>query len=82
MAHFPVSRALRGEIQRDINQIKRKKRGSIRVPIGYQLTHRRGYEVRKNYGYKYSDLQIIKNHKTQHKHDGYRRKKKSKGAYT
>ncbi|QTD40857.1 T7SS effector LXG polymorphic toxin [Sporosarcina sp. Te-1] len=69
-----VSTALRGEIKRDINEIKLGKRKNIRVPQGYHLAHRRGYEARKGYGYKYSDLQTIKSHKTQHKHDGYGRK--------
>jgi len=71
-----LSRALRGEIKRDINEIKRGKRKNIRVPQGYHLAHRRGYEANKGFGYKYSDLQIIKNHRTQHKHDGYGKKKK------
>ncbi|MEF2294085.1 polymorphic toxin type 8 domain-containing protein, partial [Virgibacillus dokdonensis] len=49
-----VSSALRGEIRRDINEIKLGKRKNIRVPQGYHLAHRRGYEARKGYGYKYS----------------------------
>ena len=70
-----VSSALRGEIKRDINEIKKGKRSNIRVPQGYQLAHRRGFEASKGFGYKHSDLQIIKNHKTQHKHDNYGRKR-------
>jgi RHS repeat-associated protein len=69
-----VSSALRGEIKRDINEIKRGKRPTIRVPKGYQLAHRRGFEARKGYGYAHSDLQIIKNHKIQHKYDKYGRR--------
>ena len=66
-----VSSTLRGEIKRDINEIKRGKRKNIRVPVGYQMAHRRGYEARKGFGYKYSDLNTIENHKRQHKIDGY-----------
>lgn len=70
------SSALRGEIKRDINEIAIGKRKNIRVPQGHELAHRRGYEARKGYGYEHSDLQVIKNHRTQHKHDGYGKKKK------
>lgn len=68
-----ITSALRGEILRDINQIHRK---NIRVPSGYEMAHRRGYEARKGYGYEYSDLNTIENHKRQHKIDGYGRKGK------
>ncbi len=71
-----LPRHICSEIKRDINAIKRKsrnKRGvarkSIRVPNGYQLAHRRGYEDRKGYGYKYIVLQNTKNHKIQHRYD-------------
>ncbi|XQY93684.1 DNRLRE domain-containing protein [Metabacillus sp. HB246100] len=66
-----VSRSLRGEIKRDINQIKRGKRKTIRVPKGYHLRHRYGFEAKKGYGYKHSDLQTIRSHRTQHKYHGY-----------
>ena len=66
-----VSSALRGEIKRDINEIKSGKRNNIRVPNGYEMAHRRGYEARNGYGYEHSDLQMISNHRTQHKIDGY-----------
>ncbi|GGJ94746.1 hypothetical protein GCM10007063_16600 [Lentibacillus kapialis] len=71
-----VSTSLKGEIKRDINEIALGKRKNIRVPKGYQLAHRRGYEARWGYGYEHSDLQIIKSHRTQHKHDGYGKKLK------
>ncbi|MCZ0756212.1 polymorphic toxin type 8 domain-containing protein [Anoxybacillus sp. J5B_2022] len=74
-----VSSALRGEIKRDMNEIAAGKRKNIRVPQGYELAHRRGYEARNGYGYEHSDLQMIKNHRTQHKHDGYGKKKKNNG---
>ena len=64
-----LSSALRGEIKRDINQIKRKKRKNIRVPKGHQMAHKRGYEARKGYGYEYSNLNTISDHKRQHKFD-------------
>jgi len=69
-----ASSALRGEIKRDINEIQRGKRKSIRVPSGYQMAHRRGYEARKGFGYEFSDLNTIENHRRQHKIDGYGRK--------
>ncbi|MGY0374216.1 polymorphic toxin type 8 domain-containing protein [Clostridium sp. JNZ J1-5] len=72
---YKVSSALRGEIKRDINLIKKGKRKTIRVPNGYELAHKRGFEARKGYGYKHSDLQIIKNHRTQHKYDKYGRRR-------
>ena len=71
-----VSSALKGEIIRDINEIQRGKRKNIRVPSGYQMAHRRGYEARKGYGYEFSDLNTIENHKRQHKIDGYGRRRK------
>jgi hypothetical protein len=40
-----VSRSLRGGIERDINQMKRGKRTTIRVPQGYQMAHKRGFEA-------------------------------------
>lgn len=64
-----VSSALRGEIKRDINEMQRGKRKNIRVPSGYQMAHRRGYEARKGYGYEYSDLNTVENHKRQHRID-------------
>ncbi|WP_045520320.1 DNRLRE domain-containing protein [Neobacillus niacini] len=66
-----VSRSLRGEIKRDINEIKRNKRKNIRVPKGYHLRHRYGYEAKKGYSYKYTDLQTIRSHRVQHKYHGY-----------
>ena len=71
-----VSSALRGEIICDINEIKRGKRKNIRVPSGYQLAHRRGYEARNGFGYEHSDLNTTDNHKRQHKIDGYGRRNK------
>jgi RHS repeat-associated protein len=68
-----VSRSLRGEIKRDINMIKNGKRKTIRVPNGYEMAHRRGFEARKGFGYSHSDLQVIKNHRTQHRIDNYGR---------
>ena len=64
-----VSSALRGEIKRDINQIKRGKRTTIRVPSGYQMAHKRGYEARKGFDYGYSVLNDTNLHKLQHKYD-------------
>lgn len=66
-----LSSALRGEIKRDINEIAAGKRNNIRVPEGYNLAHRRGYEAKNGYGYEYSDLQDIGLHKLQHSIEGY-----------
>lgn len=51
-----VSSAPRGEIRRGKGTI-------IRVPQGYQLVHKRGYEARKGFGYKYSNLNGAKLYK-------------------
>lgn len=71
-----VSSSLRGEIKRDVNEIKKGKRKNIRVPKGYELAHRRGKEARYGFGYEESDLQVIKNHRTQHKIDKYGKRRK------
>ncbi|WP_282156222.1 polymorphic toxin type 8 domain-containing protein [Cytobacillus gottheilii] len=67
-----VSRSLRGEIKRDINLIKKKKRKTIRVPKGYNLAHKTGFEARKGYGYKHTRLQEIRGHRNYHKIHGYK----------
>ena len=67
-----LSSALRGEIKRDINMIKRGQRTTIRVPYGYHLSHRIGFSANKGYSYAYSDLQIIATHRTHHRIFGWR----------
>ena len=67
-----LSSSLRGEIKRDMNQIARGKRKTIRVPSGYQMSHRIGYPARKGFSYKYSDLNTIAGHRLHHKVFGYR----------
>jgi hypothetical protein len=71
-----LSSALKGELKRDINEISGGKRSNVRVPTGYELAHKRGLEASKGYSYENSDLQIIKNHRTQHKYDNYGKGKK------
>jgi RHS repeat-associated protein len=66
-----VSSVDRGWIKQELNQIKRGKRKTVRVPVGKELAHRRGFEAKKGYGYEYSDLQDIDIHKIQHKYEGY-----------
>jgi RHS repeat-associated protein len=66
-----VSSGDRGWIKQDMNQIERGKRKNIRVPPGKELAHRRGFEAKKGFDYEHSDLQVIDNHKLQHKHEGY-----------
>ena len=62
-----LSSALRGEIKRDMNAIARGTRKTIRVPTGYEMAHRIGYEARNGYSYLYSDLNIIRQHRLHHK---------------
>ncbi|MBC1227608.1 polymorphic toxin type 8 domain-containing protein [Listeria booriae] len=77
-----LPRHIRGSIKSDINAIKRKSknkngraRKTIRVPRGYEMAHKRGYEARKGYGYKYTVMQNIRNHRTQHRYDDNGRKR-------
>lgn len=64
-----VARHLRGWIRQEIND---KSRTNIRRPPGYQLAHRRGFEARLGFGYRFSDLQTKILHRLQHRHEGYR----------
>jgi hypothetical protein len=66
-----VSSADRGWIQQEMNSIARGQRTSIRVPPGNVLAHRRGFEAKNGFSYKYSDLQNVDLHKLQHKYEGY-----------
>ena len=59
----------RGWLKQELNQIKRKKRSSLRNPPGKVLAHERGREAAKGYSYKYSNLQDIDLHELQHSHD-------------
>ena len=61
-----LSSALRGEIKRDMNMIARGQRNTIRVPSGYNLSHRIGYSAKNGFSYAYSDLQTIAGHKLHH----------------
>jgi hypothetical protein len=82
---WAVSKTDKGWIKQELNQIARgpsaqgTSRKTIRVPFntkkspgGKVLAHRRGFEARKGYGYKYSDLQDPDLHRIQHKHEGYK----------
>ncbi|WP_246483938.1 DNRLRE domain-containing protein [Heyndrickxia vini] len=73
--HKHTPRHVKGHIKNELRHIKSKKRKTIRVPQGYNLAHKRGYEARKGYGYAHTVLQNIKNHKTQHKYDGNGRRR-------
>ena len=66
-----VSSADRGWIQQEMNSIVRGQRTNIRVPPGNVLAHRRGFEAKNGFSYKYSDLQNVDLHKLQHKYEGY-----------
>ena len=65
-----LSSALRGEIKRDLNAIKRGTRKTIRMPSGYEMSHRIGYSAKHGYSYRYTDLQIISNHRLHHRFFG------------
>lgn len=67
-----LSSALRGEIKRDMNEIARGRRNIIRVPQGYNLSHRIGFSANKGYSYAYSDLNTISAHRLHHKIFGWR----------
>lgn len=47
------------------------KEKTIRVPSGYQLAHKRGFEAKKGFGYMHSVLQLTELHRLQHHHEGY-----------
>ncbi len=66
-----TSRAVRGWIKQELNAIARGQRSNIRVPKGFQLAHRRGFEARYGFGYGHSDLQNIDLHRLQHRFEGY-----------
>jgi RHS repeat-associated protein len=69
-----LGKADRGWIKQEQNSIDRGNRKTIRNPPGKDLAHERGREAAKGYGYKYSNLQDIKLHRTQHKYDNFGRK--------
>tara|TARA_B100001250_G_C19436836_1_gene629938 strand:+ start:166 stop:453 length:288 start_codon:yes stop_codon:yes gene_type:complete len=60
-----ISTSDRGWIKQELNRNKQ----NIRNPPGKHLAHERGREKAKGYGYEHSKLQIISNHKLQHKFD-------------
>ena len=59
-------------LKRDINQIRRGKRTTIRVPSGYEMAHKLGYTARKGYSYKYANLNMKSVHRLQHHIMGYK----------
>lgn len=61
---------IKQEINRNVN--------NIRNPPGIHLAHERGRENAKGYGYEHSKLQLISNHKLQHKYDNNGRKNKER----
>ena len=82
-----LSSADRGWIKQELNQIKRGKRKSIRLPGaqqgkpgGKELAHPRGEEAAKGVGYDKANLQDKDLHKIQHKYDDFGRKNKPRGA--
>ena len=71
-----ISKSIRGQIKNDMRHIQLKHRSvkRIRVPAGYNLAHKRGYEAWKGYSYKHSVLQLVSLHRLQHKYDRYGRR--------
>jgi hypothetical protein len=71
--HDPnAPRRVRGWLRQEAKAISNGKRHQMRVPPGYELAHRRGFEARKGFGYEHTVLQGIDLHKLQHKVGGYR----------
>jgi hypothetical protein len=64
-----VSKADKGWIKSELNQIDRGNRKSIRVPPGKELAHQRGREAAKGYSYEHSQLNLAKDHRRQHYYD-------------
>jgi hypothetical protein len=64
-----VSKADKGWIKSELNQIDRGNRKTIRVPPGKELAHQRGREAAKGYSYEHSQLNLAKDHRRQHYYD-------------
>ena len=78
MFHKSISKVDKGWIKQELNIIKNKStnrngniRNRIRNPPSKELAHERGREKSKGYGYEHTNLQLISNHKLQHKIDNY-----------
>jgi hypothetical protein len=76
-----VSSAWKGWLKQDYNAMvkNRTARPGLRVPPGTQLSHERGFEAAKGYGYEHARLQFGSNHKAQHKVDNMGRFNKDRG---
>lgn len=74
-----IGSADRGWLQQELNSIERGKRTTLRVPLGKELAHKRGFEAAKGFDYSYSNLQDKSLHKLQHKYDGMGKKNKQTG---
>jgi hypothetical protein len=69
-----LSKYYKGWIKQEIN----RNTANIRNPPGTHLAHERGREKAKGYGYEHSNLQLISNHKLQHKYDNNGKKNKER----
>jgi len=69
-----ISNYDKGWIKQEIN----RKKKNIRTPPGKHLAHQRGRENAKGYGYEHTTLQLIMNHKLQHKYDNMGKKNKNR----
>lgn len=67
MSDDKVASHIRGELKRDNNCIIRGTRRTLRVPSGYDLSHRIGYSAKDGFGYAYSDLNMRAQHRLHHK---------------
>lgn len=77
-----LSKAERGWLKQEYNNIKRKNKKNMRLPPGMELAHQIGFEAAKGYGYEYSNLQYKDIHKTQHKYDNYGKLNKDRGHHS
>lgn len=73
-------RYVRGQIKRDLNEIKQGKRNSVRVPVGHDLAHRHNKPAIKGNNYEDSKLQGKDLHKSQHRNEKKQVKQKKAGS--
>ncbi|WP_228256798.1 polymorphic toxin type 8 domain-containing protein [Acinetobacter sp. WCHAc060033] len=73
-----LSKADRGWIKQELNEISKKIKSHIRNPPVKELAHERGREAAKGYDYKHSKLQDKVLHDLQHKYDAKGTKNKER----
>ncbi|BFI65085.1 hypothetical protein okayama3_06700 [Yersinia pseudotuberculosis] len=63
-------------MQQELNRKSRNQAKHVRNPPSFELAHWRGFESDKGYDYSYTDLQVIEQHRSQHRVDDKGRKNK------